>query len=70
LHAAPQSVLNDSTGINPAELAKKIENLQVEGGSDTGEKLFGSSGGVSPLAGDKVNKNKSISSINQLMKAL
>lgn len=48
--------MNESSGVNPAELAKKIENLQVVGGlSDTShEKLFGS-GAVSPMAGSKVS---------------
>lgn len=43
-----------SAGVNPAELAQKIENLQVGGSSENNsEKLFGS-GAVSPMPGMKV----------------
>ena len=47
--------MNESSGVNPAELAQKIENLQVVGGASesNSEKLFGS-GAVSPMAGMKV----------------
>lgn len=47
-----------SAGVNPAELAQKIENLQVIGGpsENNSEKLFGS-GAVSPMAGMKVILN-------------
>ena len=50
----------ESSGVNPTELAEKIENLQVAGESDGGEKLFGS-GAVSPMAGSKVRNSLTIS---------
>ena len=57
MNANPSSSFTDSSGINPAELARKIENLKT-GHLDANEKLFGS-GGVSPLTGDKTPGSES-----------